>query len=280
MCTYSFSKKVIPLPGIRCRTRLAITCTPAPQKNNAAANRVKVNRNLITSGTRFVYMWHFENGKRVRKIKGYRHVLSITAVFDTVGKGRESSFSTELENNYFMPYSNIAAGSRLKEIISHRQINPYIPHIKKINKKRKFLSFMRGPGKHLHRLYKKNINPLKAGACAPISTILVKLMKAYGLHAYKIEGTFIREYHNFVLINVNKTEYIVDLTADQFVPNVSPVVLPKDHAFLGPNGRLGPEGVPVYKISVIYGPKQTNLADRLGNELYWEIYDEVLATIK
>jgi len=37
----------------------------------------------------------------------------------------------------------------------------------------------------------------------------------------------------------------MDYAADQFLPDVSPVIFPRDFSFLGENGRLAKAGKPV-----------------------------------
>ena len=71
-------------------------------------------------------------------------------------------------------------------------------------------------------------------------------------------------------------EYVVDVTADQFVPDVSPVVLPRDLCHLNDKGRFAPEGVPVYQIGKVYAPERSELVDSEVSDLYRHLLNQVL----
>jgi hypothetical protein len=115
----------------------------------ADANRKKrrrVNLKLITSGPHFVYIWNFEKGKRVRKIKGYEHHLCVTAVCSTGGKEVESAFSREVDNCYFEGYRNVDSMEKIQGILRKKQRTPFLPVEKHVIPKKDFIQFMLGPG--------------------------------------------------------------------------------------------------------------------------------------
>lgn len=243
--------------------------------NLPRARKKKVNNKLVTSGPHFSYLWDVENRKRVRRIKGYVHYITITAVCSLNGKESESGFSKEIDNNYFADFRNIDTKKEIIKTFINVQKTPFLPVKKVKNKRGQFIKFMEGPGRKLHEQIQKHIDPRRTGGCAPVSTILVKLMKEWGLEAYRIEGSFIKEFHTFVIINIGGNEYILDFTADQFVPGVTPVFFPRDYAHINDNGKLSRSGTPVYKIGKIYTAEQTKLSGRKQAELYKKIYDEV-----
>jgi len=235
----------------------------------------RINRKLITSGARFTYLWHFENGEKVRKIKGYTHYLAVTAVFEIKNGFRESMLSEEKNNCYFDGFDNMTTRTRMLSILRDTQEAPLLPVIKYSNSKEALVQFMIGPGKVLLRLIKKHIDFREVGACAPISTVLVKLLRDYGIQAFRIDGNFITEYHTFVIVNVDGVEYILDFTADQFVPGVIPVVVPRDYCHLDTQGKLAREGVPVYTIAKVFSADQIELSNDSSAIQYKNIYTGV-----
>lgn len=239
--------------------------------------RRKVNKNLITSGGHFAFIWEFKDGKRERKIKGYEHIISIEAICSTNSK---PIYSTEWDNLYFQGYRNISDSIRISAVIDDKQNSSYLPTSIENNKLSKFISFMEGPGQHLNEIVSDSINPLEVGGCAPVTTILVEILKKYGIYAYKAEGTFIKEYHSFVVLKINKIEYILDFTADQFLPKVSPVLIPRDECYLNYRGRISEKGKPIYTIARLYKPENVRLSDSEESRVYKNIRNEVLKRIK
>jgi hypothetical protein len=242
--------------------------------------KIKVNKILITSGTHFAYIWHFENGEKVRKIKGYKHYLSITSVFSINGKNQESGLSLENDNCYFDGFKQINSPKAIQNIIKTSQITPKIPVINYINRKEDFIQFMEEPGRKLADLINKHIDPRQTGGCEPVSTILVKILKDFGLHAYKAEGNFIKEFHSFAIINIDSVEYILDFTSDQFIPKTLPVMIPRDYCHLNEKGKLSLTGSPVFSISKIFSPDQISLSNDKSADIYKKIYEEVIKFYK
>lgn len=252
----------------------------ADSPNIPKKKKIKINQRLITSGLHFAYIWHFENGEKVRKIKGYKHYISVTSVFSNKGKTFESALSEEANNCYFDGFELIASRNEILTIIQKSQKAPFLPVKKLRNKKKDFIAFMEGPGMKFNNLIKKHIDPKETGGCKPVSTILVKILKNFGLYAYRIEGKFIKEFHTFVIINIDNVEYILDFTADQFIPNVAPVMIPRDNCYLNENGKLSKTGIPVYCVAKIYDTDQTELTEDKSADIYRNIYNEVIGAIK
>lgn len=247
----------------------------APVPHLPLAKKRKINPALITSGPHFTYIWDIENGKRERKIKGRLHYLSITAVYEKKGRIVESKPSEETDDFYFKSFCNIDASNKIRPLLKKSQQAPLLPVASVQNSTEAFLRFMDGKGKALNNEIKSRIDPLQVGACAPISTLLVKLLKDDSLVAYRVEGNFINEYHTFVIINLEGVEYIVDFSADQFTPNVAPVFFPRDLSHLDVNGKLSETGRDIYLIGKIYSPEQSDLADNKTAVLYHDMYRKI-----
>ncbi len=242
--------------------------------------RTRINPILITSGPHFTYIWNMENGKRVRKIKGYSHMLSVTAVCSTNNAAVESAYSTELNNGYFDGFKKVTSWGAIAPVLRKSQACDTLPVPKHVNNGERFTAFIEGPGRITATLIKQAIDPLQEGGCEPISTMLITLLNEWDLYAYKIEGLFIREFHSFVVINVDNVEYVMDYAADQFVPDVSPVIFPRDFCFLDGKGKLAASGKPVYQVAKVISPEQSTLSDKQSSEVYRTIMTKVLASKK
>jgi hypothetical protein len=246
---------------------------PAEQKR-------KINRKLITSGTHFTYLWDSENGQIIKRIKGYRHYLALTAVYEQDGLETESAFSREIDNNYFEGFGNCDSSGRITHVFIDSQRTAFLPVKEKANSRKQFIRFMKGPGRALHREIQKLIDPKETGGCVPISTIALKLMDLSGLDAYRIEGLFIEEFHSFIMLRIEGSEYIVDFTADQFIPGVSPVVIPRDFCFLNARGKPDTAGQPIYLVNKIFNAHQIGLSDNKKADIYKEILNRISSMVK
>jgi hypothetical protein len=247
----------------------------APRPNLPLSKKQKVNPTLITSGPHFAYIWDYENGKRERRIKGRRHYLSVTTVFEKKGRSVESKPSGEADDFYFKGFCNMGSADKITGALRKSQSVPFLPVEMRVNKTDRFIRFMEGTGKRLLTEIKANIDPQQVGGCAPISTVLIKLLQDDSLYAYRIEGNFINEYHTFVILNLDSVEYVLDFSADQFSPDVAPVFFPRDLSHLNPAGKLAAEGRSVYLIGKIYASDQSELTDNASARIYRDIYARV-----
>jgi len=244
--------------------------------------KMRINKKLITSGTHFTYIWHFENGEKVRKIKGYKHYLAITSVFEIKNKSKESKLSVEENNCYYDRFNKMTTRAKILSVIQDSQQTELLPVVKYANSKETLVQFLIGPGKKLLGLIKKHIDFKEVGACAPISTVpvLVKLLHDYGIHAFRVDGSFIKEFHTCVIVNIDGVEYILDFTADQFVPGVIPAIIPRDYCHLDAQGKLAREGTPIYIIAKVYSADQVELSNDTSAVKYRDIYNSVNTTTK
>ncbi|MBD3241376.1 MAG: hypothetical protein GF331_12370 [Chitinivibrionales bacterium] len=240
----------------------------APEPGLPKAKRRKINNALITSGTHFTYIWDVNGKERTRAIKGKRHYLAVTAVALDGSTEVEGPLSHEIDNDYFHGYERVIRKAQLERILQDRQQTEHLPVDQKRNKKTAFIAFMTGPCAYLQKLARDTIDFQQMGACAPLTTVLVQLMLDWGLHGWKVEGTFIKEFHSFAVVPVDKVEYVVDVTADQFIPGVGPVVLPRDYCFLNANGRFDTHGTPVYRIGKVFDPASSVLIEGEAGDLF------------
>ena len=239
-------------------------------------NMEKINHKLITSGPRFVFIWRINEGKREKTIKGYHHYISVTAVFEINGDTCESALSKEVSNNYFDGFAKMTSKKQIKKILLAKQQSSNLPIDYKSNDRDTFIAFMTGPGRYLTEILEYSFNFQEVGACDPISTIAVHLLQHWGLDALKAEGIFIEKYHTFIIIKVEDVDYVIDFTADQFVPGVSPVIVPRDLCYINKNGNLDTTGTAIYQIGRISPPGSSQLTDTQKSRIYHHIYREVL----
>jgi hypothetical protein len=235
----------------------------------------KLNQRLITSDNRFVFIWRFNNGKRERTLKGHRHFIAVTAVFNIQRTKVESGLSQTVSNSYFDGFSQMISENRIVSILLDKQQSGFLPTIYGSNDKYAFIKFMSGPGRYLTQLLSDSLDFQEVGACDPVSTIALELLSDWGLYALRAEGLFIEEYHTFIVIKIENVEYILDFTADQFVPNVAPVLVPRDLCFLNKEGKLDNAGKPVYLIEKVYPANSFELTNTKKSRVYRNIYSEV-----
>lgn len=238
------------------------------------SERRRINSKPIKTRPHFAFIWEIIEGKRQRRVKGYEHHISVTALFAVDGDTVESAPSEELNNRYFEGYESILDAEQFKEMQPAMALQGAFPVRLANNSSRDFMKFLETGGRALIEEMRKNIDPREVGACAPISTIAVKLLAEQGIYAYKAEGTFIKEYHNFVVVRIDGSDFILDFTTDQFVPQSAPVVIPINRCFLK-EGRIAESGRAIYQISKLYPPEGVKLSDSKESEIYQEIYQSV-----
>ena len=229
----------------------------------------RVNLQPITSGTHFTYLWDVIKGKHERRIKGYRHCISVTALRDTAQRTREGRPSREFCTEYFDGVAGMTDSAALASVLKEGPAVKLCVTADTIqNSAETFLRFMTGTGTLLAAELKSKINPREQGACVPVSAVAVQLMQQHGLTAFRVEGRFIREFHSFVVLNVAGTEFVVDFAADQFLPSSAPVVLPVGRCFITPEGKNGTAGTPVYQVGKVFSAAQSGLSDKKETEIF------------
>lgn len=234
--------------------------------------KIKINKKLIRSRNKYVYMWHFENGEKVRKVKGYRHYISVTAVFKKDdGTLVESAQSREKHNLYFGKFGNVINGDKIKNVLVQNQRSEKLPVTIKPTTVEKLTQFCNSDGfKYLQSIH-KNIDAQKIGGCVPIATVLTKLLIENGIDAYRVDGKLIRQFHSFVIINVEGNEYVFDFSADQFYPGAAPVLMPRDYcSIMNPSSKDGSSQM--YQIGKIYNADAIGLANNKRSAVYKKIY--------
>jgi len=249
----------------------------AVSENTTARENRKLNAKLVRSGTRFVFIWLTDNGQRERKVKGYPHCITVTAVGPAKNDTVESDLSAPICNDYFDGFSEAVTKKKIQSILIDTQRVDTLPLFLENTPSEKFISFMTGPGDLLMKTVRDSINFLETGACVPVSTVAVQILQKHDIASFKVEGTFISEFHTFIVLKIDRVEYVLDFTADQFVPGVSPVLVPRDFCFLDGEGNLGRQGEAMYQIGKVMSPDQSTLLNTDATRLYHNIENLVCA---
>jgi hypothetical protein len=231
----------------------------------------RVNKRLITSGTHFAYLWDLDSSERTPAIKGVEHHLAVTAVCSTATGVRESEPSLPIDNCYFEGFRNATRSGVIERILATTQRADTLPIALPATDKRRFIAFMEMQGRLLSGIIQARLDAREVGGCEPIATILAQALLADSIPSVKAEGLFIKEFHAFVIVNIDRVEYVLDFAADQFVPDVAPVMVPRDRCFLNARGRLDTAGTPVYPIATLLPADQCRLSDGKQAAMYREI---------
>ena len=251
----------------------------APRAGLTTFEKTRANVRLITSGSRFTLIWLVSEGRRERCVKGYRHFLSVTAVDSIGNRPVDGMASLEVDNNYFRGYDTVRSPDDVKRIVSTPpQRQAPIPLALAPCSRRELAAFLSGPGRQLMDSVHALIDPRQLGGCTPLSTVLVKLLQHNGIAACRADGTFIEEFHSFAIVNVDGVECVIDIAADQFVPGVAPVLVPRDRCFLDPaTGGLDEAGRPVYLIGKLFRADDIGFSETEEAGVYRRLLDALIA---
>jgi len=138
---------------------------------------------------------------------------------------REDNFKIEGCNVFPLKYTRVDSVKFNEEFLDYEQDYQILPDTSRINSKEDFINFLNEFSPSIIREYKNTKTDsycLYPGGCISISTLVVKLMEDYGLDAYILDGVFLQgnkgypRYHNYIGINIEGIEYIIDYTANQF----------------------------------------------------------------
>jgi hypothetical protein len=232
----------------------------------------RLNPYPVLSGTRYLYLWERIGKQRVRNVRGTFHRFWITALYPD---SSQSPPCSSICTDYFQGFSRIDSAAKLHALLRPTQRGDTLPIPRQEANLPNLQHFIATTGVSLMQLLRDSIDFSQTGACAPVSTIVVKLLKKAGVEAFKAEGVFIDEFHAFTIVIINGVEYVLDFAADQFIPNSSPVLIPRDYCFISPQGRADTCGTPTYRVSRIFRNEDVFLANNQPAELYHAIFKKL-----
>jgi hypothetical protein len=244
---------------------------------------VKVNPVPVASRPKFSLLWTGQEDSVKRIIKGNRICMYVAALNGDCTNS--ASECTELKNSdtictdYFDWYSGIVTEIQCRSILLQRQTVPKILLDADNVKRQDFLKTFPALANRLAALYKDNINPAEEGACVPFSSIVAIYLSRNGIPCYRAEGLFISQFHSFNLVMVNGVEYVLDFTADQFLPKSVPMLIPRDCCSIGSKGkpvcRNNSGFTQMYRVERIISSDNIRFSDSPGAEKYVKMLESL-----
>ena len=247
--------------------------------------RIMANFSPIHSHNRFSLLWMESDGKKERVVKGKRISLYVVPLF-AKGKRNDTVYvegdrSCGAANSYFAGFSKVLDSGTCDRILRPRQTTQKIL-VRAGQTARK--AFSGGYGRlapDIDALYRSKIDPKDEGACVPFSTMVAKYFTANGIPCYRAQGLFIGAFHSFNIVVVDSVEYVLDFTADQFVPGSAPVFMPRDWCFVDSCGSptAAPRGTftKMYSIETVFTSDQITFTNTPKAKEYQRVLDSLLS---
>ncbi|MAG52375.1 MAG: hypothetical protein CMH62_00260 [Nanoarchaeota archaeon] len=144
----------------------------------------------------------------------------------------EDNFEIEGCSVFPLRYTKVDFEKFDEEFLDYEQDLQVLPETARVNSKEDIINFLREFSPSIIREYRNtetNSYCLYPGGCIAISTLIVKLMEDEGIDAYVLDGEFLHppsdfpRYHNYIGIDIEGVEYIIDYTANQFTLPVESV---------------------------------------------------------
>jgi hypothetical protein len=246
---------------------------------------VKANFVPVRTRNRFSLLWMESDGKKERIVKGNRINLCVVPLFAKVKNAdtvySEGKRSCSVTNSYFSGFSNILDSIACYRVIQPRQTTQkiLIPSAAAQLPRSVFCGRYGRLARDIDVLYKTKIDPRDEGACVPFSTMVTKYFTANGIPCYRAQGAFIEAFHSFNIVVVDSVEYVLDFTADQFVPGNAPVFMPRDWCFVDSCGKptRRQQGIftKTYRIETVFASDQINFTDTPKAKEYQRLLDSL-----
>ncbi len=243
----------------------------------------KANFAPIASRNRFSLLWMGSQGARARVVKGNRVVCRVVPLFaktspkDTAFVEGEASCS--VRNDYFRGFAGVLCDTACAKVLETRQrVKKIYPAAVSVERAT-FCSRYARLARDIYTIYKSKVDPKDEGACVPFSTLVAKYFTKRGIACYRVQGLFIGAFHSFDVVVVDSVEYVLDFTADQYVPNSSPVFMPRDYCFADscgePTARPGGISTAFYRAERIFTPDQVTFTETPKARAYQQLLDSL-----
>ena len=243
----------------------------------------KANFTRVASRNRFALIWVEENGKKERIVKGNRVECRVVPLFPRVKKNdtmyAEGPPGCLVKNDYFRGFSNVLSDTACTRILKDRQQQKRIFASAVSVPRAAFCSPYANLARDVYAAYSAKIDPRDEGACVPFSTLVAKYFTQKGIACYRAQGVFISAFHSFNVIVIDSVEYILDFTADQYVPSSSPVFMPRDYCFADSSGAptARPAGIhtKLYQIDKVFSADQVAFTETPKAREYQQLLDSL-----
>jgi hypothetical protein len=246
--------------------------------------RIRANFSPVRSRTRFGFIWIESNGKKERVVKGNKLRLYVVPLFS---KGKKTNTvytvgrqSCSVANSYYTGFSNVLDSGDCHRILQPHQATQKVLARAEQSTQKAFCDRYGQLAHDIDALYRSKINPRDEGACVPFSTMVAKYFTARGIPCYRAQGMFIGAFHSFNIVVVDGVEYVLDFTADQFVPGSAPVFMPRDFCCIDSCGS--PTGSPhgtwtkIYRIEKVFASDKITFTDTPKAREYQHVLDSLL----
>jgi hypothetical protein len=225
----------------------------------------RVNFSRIVSRNRFVLMRAGSNGKKERIVKGNRVECRVVPLKARIRKGdttyTEGPALCPVRNDFFRGFSAVLSDSSCARVLEKKQfVRRTLPASASVPAAA-FCSTYARLARGIHEVYTSLIDPKDEGACVPFSTMVAKYFTAKGVPCFRAQGVFIGSFHSFNLVVVDSVEYVLDFTANQYVPGSAPVFMPRDFCFVDSCGT--PTSHPAGMFTRLYGIEKVYAADQI-----------------
>ncbi|MBD3391156.1 MAG: hypothetical protein GF418_03780 [Chitinivibrionales bacterium] len=246
---------------------------------------VRANPIPVSSRTQFAFAWIEEEGRRRRVVKGNSVSLYVAALAgvrcaEDASRCSEVARSTGVATRYFEGFAEVESRRKLRKVLVKRQSVSRILASGRAVPRDVFLREYPRLTASVVKHYRERIDPQDKGACVPFSTIVSKYFSSRGVECYRAQGRFITQFHSFNIILVDSSEYVLDFTADQFLPGSSPVFIPRNNCFIDSTGAPtdSPQGrcTKMYRAEQVFAPRDLRFTDTEEAALYRAILDSLL----
>jgi hypothetical protein len=243
----------------------------------------KANFSRVATRNRFTLLWVEDNGEKKRIVKGNRVECRVVPLFPQV-KMKDTAYvegpqSCPVRNDYFTGFSKVLSDTACARILKSRQQAAKIFPTAVVVRRAAFCSNYAGLARDIYAAYAAKIDPHDDGACVPFSSLVAKYFTQKGIACYRAQGVFVGAFHSFNIIVIDSVEYVLDFTADQFVPGSSPVFMPRDCCFADSTGRptAHPAGIftRFYQIEKVFSADQIAFTETPKAKEYQQLLDSL-----
>lgn len=249
---------------------------------------VRANFAPVHARNRFSFLWIETDGKKERVVKGKRLSLYVVPLFskttnrDTVYS--EGKHSCNVTNSYFSGFSRILDAVDCRRILRLPGAAQRILSRPASATSDLFCGRYGALAHTIDAIYKSKIDPLDEGACVPFSTMVAKYFTARGIPCYRAQGLFMNTFHSFNIVVIDSAEYVLDFTADQFVPRSAPVFIPRAWCFVdssgSPSSAASGTFTKMYRVETVYASDQVTFTDTPKATEYQRLLDSLVAGIR
>ena len=245
----------------------------------------KANFKPVVIRPQYSLLWIKEGDEKKRIVKGYRLALQVVPLKALIS-GADTSYadlpmrSIIIKNSYLHSYDSVLTGAQCASILRKKQKTPRLPGALPQSTRQRFIAGYPVVAQTIATIYAQLIDPRDEGACVPFSTLVSKYFTARGIPCFRASGQFIEQFHNFNVVIIDSVEYVLDFTADQFIPGSAPVLIPRDCCYIDSLGRPtekpAVDSTRFYIFDRLYAADQISFSETATAVKYQRILDSLV----